>query len=106
MNFREMSKVMTEDEIETVFRIVLPYGKMLDFERHTNTNYISVNYTLPEDRQNIHELNLLPDDVYFKCENVGKEKLLENGDILHRYRKFNVARGYSEIWLNNPFANK
>lgn len=103
MKFRLMSENMTEEEIRTVFQIVLPFGKMLEYERNTVTNYISVQYTQPRDNQVIHELNLLPDDVYFECERVGKERILENGEQLHQYRQFTVARGYSEIWLNNPY---
>lgn len=103
MKFRLMSKDMTEEEIRTVFQIVLPFGKMLEYERNTVTNYISVQYTQPRDNQVIHELNLLPDDIYYECEKVGKERILENGDRLHQYRQFTVARGYSEIWLNNPY---
>lgn len=94
---------MTEEEIKTVFQIVLPFGKMLNYERQTDTNFIAVWYTLPEDSLKVHELNFLPDDVYFECERVGKERILENGEQLHQYRQFTVARGYSEIWLNNPY---
>ena len=103
MKFKKMSEDMTEEEIRTVFQIVLPFGTMLNYERQTDTNYISVWYTLPEDRLKVHELNLLPDDVYYECEKVGKERILENGDRLYQYRQFTVARGYSEIWLNNPY---
>lgn len=106
MKFKKMSEDMTEEEIRTVFQIVLPFGKMLNYERQTDTNYISVWYTLPEDSLKVHELNLLPDDVYYECEKVGKERILENGDRLHQYRQFTVARGYSEIWLNNPYNVK
>lgn len=104
MKFKLLSKDMTEEEIRTVFQIVLPFGKMLNYERQTDTNYISVWYTLPEDSLKVHELNLLPDDVYYECERVGKERLLEDGEKLHQYRQFMIARGYSEIWLNNPYC--
>lgn len=103
MKFRLMSKDMTKEEIRTAFQIVLPFGKMLDYERHPRTNYVSVRYVIPEENPKEHEMNLLPDDVYFECENVGKERLLESGERLHRYRQFNIARGYSEVWLNNPY---
>lgn len=103
MKFKKMSEDMTEEEIRIVFQIVLPFGKMLDYERHPRTNYISVRYVMPEEEPVEHEMNLLPDDVYFECERVGKERLLENGDQLHQYRQFMVARGFSEIWLSNPY---
>lgn len=103
MNFRLMSKDMTEEEIRIVFQIVLPFGKMLDYERHPQTNYVSVRYVIPEENPKEHEMNLLPDDVYLNCESLGGEKILEEGTVLHQYRQFNVARGYSEIWLNNPY---
>lgn len=103
MRFRKMAEDMTEEEIMTVFQIVLPFGKILDYERHKGSNYISVRYTQPKDSPTIHELNLLPDDVYFECERIGKERLLEDGYLLYQYKQFNVARGYSELWLNNPY---
>lgn len=102
--FRRMSNEMTEEEIGMVFQIVLPFGKMLDYERHPQTNYISVRYVIPEENPKEHEMNLLPDDVYLNCESLGGEKILEEGTVLHQYRQFNVARGYSEIWLNNPYC--
>ena len=104
MKFKLMSEDMTEDEIRTAFQIVLPFGKMLDYERHPQTNYISVHYVMPEEKPVIHEMELLPDDVYFQCEKVGKERLLEDGEKLYQYRQFMVARGYSEIWLSNPYC--
>ena len=60
--FRRMSNEMTEEEIGMVFQIVLPFGKMLDYERHPQTNYISVRYVIPEENPKEHEMNLLPSD--------------------------------------------
>lgn len=104
MNFRLMSKDMTEEEIRTAFQIVLPFGKMLDYERHPQTNYVSVRYVIPVENPKEHELNLLPDDVYYECERIGKERLLEDGEKLYQYRQFMVARGFSELWLSNPYC--
>ena len=104
MKFKLMSEDMTEDEIRTAFQIVLPFGKMLDYERHPQTNYISVHYVMPEEKPVVHEMELLPDDVYFQCEKVGKERLLENGEKLYQYRQYMVAKGYSELWLSNPYC--
>lgn len=106
MIFRLMSEDMTEDEIRTAFQIVLPFGKMLDYERHPQTNYISVHYVMPEEKPVVHEMELLPDDVYFQCKKTGKERLLEDGEKLYQYRQFMVARGYSELWLSNPYIIK
>ena len=98
-----MLENMTEEEISTIFQIVLPFRKMLNYERQTDTNHISVWYTLPEDSLKVHELNLLSDDVCYECEKVGKERILENGDRLYQYSQFTVARDYTKIWLNNPY---
>lgn len=103
MKFRLMSEDMTEEEIRIVFQIVLPFGKMLDYERHPQTNYVSVRYVIPVENPKEHELNLLPDDVYYECERIGKERLLEDGEKLYQYRQFMVARGFSELWLSNPY---
>lgn len=102
--FRRMSEDMTEEEIGIVFQILLPFGKMLDYEKHPKSNYISIRYVVPEEKPVFHEMELLPDDVYFQCEKTGKERLLEDGEKLYQYRQFMVARGYSEIWLNNPYC--
>lgn len=104
MKYKSMSENMTDVEIKTVLQIVVPFGKMLDYERYTETNYISVRYMIPEENLKTHELNLLPDDVYYECEKLGNERLLENGEKLYQYRQFMIARGYSEIWLNNPYC--
>ena len=100
--FRRMSNEMTDEEIKIVFQIVLPFGKMLNYERHTETNYISVRYVIPEENPKEHEMNLLPDDVYLNCESLGEEKILEEGTVLHQYRQFNVARGYSCLLYTSP----
>lgn len=106
MKFKLMSEDMTEDEIRTAFQIVLPFGKMLDYEKHPKSNYISIRYVVPEEKPVVHEMELLPDDVYFQCEKVGKERLLEDGEKLYQYRLFMVARRYSELWLSNPYIIK
>ena len=104
MKFKLMSEDMTEEEIKTAFQIVLPFGKMLDYEKHPKTNYISIHYVMPGEKPVVHEMELLPDDVYFQCKKTGEERLLKNGEKLYQYRQFMVARGYSEIWLSNPYC--
>lgn len=104
MKFKLMSEDMTEEEIRTAFQIVLPFGKILDYEKHPTTNYISIRYVRPEEKPVVHEIELLPDDVYFQCKKTGKERLLEDGEKLYQYRQFMVARGYSELWVNNPYC--
>lgn len=104
MEYREMAQEMREDEVDTLLKILFPYARMLNFYRERETNFISVVYTLPEDENKEYHLHLLPDDVYLLGNDTASDgELLEDGNAMYQYRQFMVARGYSELWLNNVY---
>lgn len=104
MKFREMSQEMNEEEIRTLFNIVLPDAIFRKYQRMSD--YIRVWYSFPNDKDKTkHRLDLLPDDVYFISDTKESEEMpLKNGNILHRYNQFMVAKGYSLVWKENPYA--
>ncbi len=40
----------------------------------------------------------MPDD------DLSDEIRMEEGEVLYKYRQFMIAKGYSEMWLNNPYV--
>lgn len=104
MHFRKMSQEMTGTEITMLFEFLFPHATLLTFERHVDVNYISVNYFWGEDISNTFRMDFLPDDIYvINNDRKGKEKLLQGGDTIYKYRQFMISKGYSEMWTDNPF---
>ena len=51
-----------------------------------------------------HQINFLPDDIYLvPDDDLLDEIRMEEGEVLYKYRQFMIAKGYSEMWLNNPY---
>lgn len=106
MKFREMCKEMTQKEIEFVLRIVYPYSHLADFNRILKQNFIKVSFEL-SDKYNLYHVDFLPDDIYVydrKDNDSSDGEPIKSGDILYDYQQFMIAKGYSEIWLNNPYC--
>ena len=108
MKYREMAKEMTEDEILMVLRIVHTHARLIRYERHVDSNFITVYYSLPGDEgRPERRADFLTDDIYIvgECEKEPPDGTpISNGDILYRYQQFMVADGYSGMWLDNPCA--
>lgn len=105
MKFRMMSKEMLDSEIEQVLHMVFPFAQIKEIVRVTQTNYIHVSYFFSEESgDKYHQINFLPDDIYLiDDEDFLDEVLVEQTEVIYRYRQFMLAKGYSEMWLNNPF---
>lgn len=106
MIFKDMSEEMAVKEILQIFRIVFPYGKLIRYKR--DTGYITVYYSLPSDGEGIkRRVDFLPDDIYLvePDSRLPDGEPIRNGDILHRYIQYMVAKGYSEYWLDNPYCS-
>lgn len=99
---------MKKQEILLILRIVFPYSKMLKYECFQDANYIRVYYRLSGDTETAeHRIDFLPDDIYvLEDDDMLDGEPIRNGDVLHQYRQYMVSRGYSEIWLNNPYDLK
>ena len=104
MRYRILSEEITEDEIITLFWIMVPEGRMKNYE--FIDEYIRIYYTLPyTDIDVVHKVDFLPDEVYFVDEeNESNVIPCEDGEKMHLYLQFMVARGFSPLWKGNPFA--
>lgn len=101
-----MSEEMTAEEILLILRIVFPYGKLKRYE--CEIGYITVYYALPSDSEGMERrIDFLPDNIYLvePDSRLSDGAPIENGDILHRYIQYMVAKGYSEYWLDNPYCS-
>lgn len=106
MKFKEMSKEMTREEIEIVLRIVYPYADLADFDRIIKQNFINVSFQL-SNKNELYHVDFLPDDIYVydtKDNNPSDGEPIKSGNVLYYYQQFMIAKGYSELWLNNPYS--
>ena len=95
--------VMTANEIEQVLSIIRPHSTLIHYTNHSD--FIHVVFA---DRWNgnhrLQQIDLLPDDIYVITEHsLPDGEPLKNGDILYEYHQYMVAKGYSELWLDNPW---
>lgn len=101
-----MSEEMTEKEVLLILRIVFPNGKIKRYKREPG--YITVYYSLPGDGgERERRVDFLPDDIYIVGESSNEPPdgvPISNGNILHRYCQYMIAKGYSEYWLDNPYV--
>lgn len=96
-----MTDEMLKEEIETILGIAVPDAQLCRYERNCTHNFISVWYWIGEV---MHQIDFLPDDIYIISDGDKLDgKPISDGNKLLSYRKFMVARGYSELWLNNPY---
>ena len=96
---------MTVNEIGQVLSIIRPHSTLVHYTIHTD--FIHIVYT---DRWNgtplLQQMDLLPDDIYVFTEySLSDGEPLKDGDILYEYRQYMVAKGYSELWLDNPWIS-
>lgn len=106
MEFKEMSIHMTEEEINFVLKIVYPHANLAKYNKVKVSNYITV-YFYDYFTSELRQVDFLPDDIYtYDCKD--SEALdgepMSMGETLYQYKQFMIARGYSEIWLNNPYV--
>lgn len=105
MKYKEMARYMTEEEIGIVLKIIYPYANIVRFERMTDQNFIRVSFILFSET-GCSQVDFLPDDIYvypFQNPPLLDGEPIKNVNILFQYEQFMVARGYGEIWLNNPY---
>lgn len=105
MEFRAMAEAMSDKEVTLILRLVEPFGNVEKVIRNYDSNSLNVHYSLlREKHKKIHQLNFLPDDIYLISDNDSSDETrMEEGEALYKYRQFMIAKGYSEMWLNNPY---
>lgn len=101
-----MATHMTEQEIKLVLKMVYPYACLVRINREKVANFISV-YFHDSSTSKLQQVDFLPDDIYiYDCEDsatLDGEPMVQ-GEILYKYKQFMIAKGYSEIWVSNPYV--
>lgn len=101
MEYKEMAKVMTDEEVKTCMAILIEDSVILDIERNTIQNYIRVKYRLIGDHnKGIYWISLLSNSI----EDVEEKHLRHEARYL--YMQYLVAMGYSDYWKGNMFVEE
>lgn len=106
MEFRAMAASMSDKEVALVLHLVCPFGRVEKIIRNYNSNSINVHYSLLREKNTfIHQINFLPDDIYLLSDDEPPDETrMEEGETLYQYHQFMIAKGYSEMWLSNPYV--
>lgn len=104
MLFKNMAKEITNLEINLIFQIIFPCAKIIDYIRDTACNSIEIFYMQSNHRE-ILKADFLPDDIYIYSDNekMSDGEPMQDCELLYKYRQFTMAKGYSEMWADNPF---
>lgn len=106
MRFRRISEDISESEIKMVLEMIFESSvRLVRYERRIEYNYVEVFFKLLSD-DFVHRIDLLPDNVYNMDGGNGHDEEFQDGNINWEYMKFAVARGYSELWVNNRYMEK
>lgn len=103
MRYRDLAKEMTYEEVQVAFRILEPEGILLGW--HRDEGFVRIQYRRPYS-ETVRRMDLLPDTVYTGTGHESQDEPWPEGDAMHRYHQFMVAKGYSQLWKDNPFAER
>lgn len=102
MEFREMSKEMSDHEVKICMSILIEGSIVLDIKRDIIGNGIDIKFRVIGDpTQGVYEIGLNPSGV----EDIPKGVSLRV-DAEYFLKQFLVAKGYSEYWMSNVFVDK
>ncbi len=106
MEFKAMAETMNDKEAALVLHLVEPFSRVGKIIRNYESNSINVHYSILREQNKMqHQINFLPDDIYLvPDDDLLDEIRIEEGEVLYKYRQFMIAKGYSEMWLNNPYV--
>ncbi len=106
MEFRAMASAMSDKEVAVILHLVYPFSRVEKIIRNYDSNSINVQYSLlKEEYKSLHEISFLPDDIYLLADDGSlDETRMEESSTLYQYHQFMIAKGYSEMWLNNPYV--
>lgn len=96
MKHRCMARYMTEKEIKDVLQIIYPDTVYRGYRR--TENEIIVFFSINGKNKKCTLLSDLVEDIPKDMELSPNEQ--------HEYKKYMVAQGYSELWLNNQYSVK
>ena len=107
MEYKRIENELSEQEIGELIQMICPDACIVSFERHTDTGFIRVYYTEQESSvSQIQIMDLLPDEIYvYPSGDLTKEVLFPDIEVLYKYRQYTFAKGYSSLWVDNPFCS-
>ncbi|MCI9441266.1 MAG: hypothetical protein HFH15_08560 [Ruminococcus sp.] len=106
MEFKAMAEAMGGKEAALILHLAEPFSRAEKIIRNYESNSIYVHYSILREQNKMqHQINFLPDDIYLvPDDDLSDEIRMEEGEVLYKYRQFMIAKGYSEMWLNNPYV--
>lgn len=98
MEYKRISTHLNNPEVTALFSYIFPEYDFVYFISCPDENAVVVGYTenleLP-----VKHIAFFPDDI-----KLSGGQLLEEGDLLYKYRQYTTAKGFSDIWKANPFV--
>jgi len=102
MEFREMSKEMSDHEVKICMSILIDGSVVLDIKRDIVGNGIDIKFRVIGDpTQRVYEMGLNPKGFEDIPEGVSLRI-----DAEYYLVQFLVAKGYSEYWMSNFFVDE
>ena len=104
MKFKNMAEYMGREDIETVLGFFYPYGSIIKMERIMDRNFIEVYFSNNYSKEPL-KVDFLSDDVYiYENSTMPDGEPCQDEEKMHKYKQYMVAKGYSDVWLNNPYC--
>lgn len=101
MRFKNLSKEITYEEVQVAFHILEPEGHLLGW--HRDEGFVRIQYRRPYS-DTVRRMDLLPVTAYTGTSHESQDEPWPEGNAMYRYHQFMVAKGYSELWKDNPYA--
>lgn len=95
MKYKNIANFISVQEIQEVLEIIYPYVQYKGYQLQERA--VKVFFTINDEMK---YCTFLPDEVQDMPE--GMEL---SADEQYEYKKYMVANGYSELWINNHYAH-
>ena len=100
--FKQLAEVMKDTEIKRCMSILVEASCIKDVVRNVEENSIEVEFAVMGDREKkVHKIVLLSDSVVELTDEI---PFRYEGKYL--YKQYLIAKGYSEYWKGNFFADE
>lgn len=97
VKFKKMEK-MKKREIEAAVAVIVEEAIVKSYVKHKKLNYIEVIVTILATGEKEYKIILMGDE--FQIQN---EEIKAIADAEYMYRKYMIAKGYSQLLIGNPF---
>lgn len=98
--FKVMTAEMTDKDVRVCMSLLFDGSIIVDIKRNIRENSLTVEFQLMNYEENrIYRVSLLPEGIEQLSDGV---RIKQDG--LYQYQQFMIAKGYSEYWKDNIFA--